>query len=55
MTVLCLIKQELDQSGRDILAAIEQEHEVKRIDLTQEQDYEAIIGQIESCDRVICW
>ncbi len=55
MHVLCLVKEELDQSGREILAAIGQEHDVETIDLAGEPDYETVLTRIESCDRVICW
>jgi hypothetical protein len=55
MKLLYLLKREPDKSLYDIIKFHKRAHEVSIVDIRDDKDYEKIIEQIVSADKVITW
>ncbi len=55
MKILYLLRQDMDETGLEVLANHRQAHEVTVIDIREIRDYGSIVDAIESHDKVISW
>jgi len=53
--ILYILKKEPDNTINTIISESEKESEVTVVDLRENQDYDALVEHIETCDRVITW
>jgi len=55
MNILFILKKEADLAIRTIMAENGKNHKISMITLSEDQDYDALVEQIEQCDKVITW
>ena len=55
MKILFILRKEPDNTIKTIMAESTKESEVSIVDLREDQDYDALVDRIETCDRVITW
>ncbi len=55
MKTLYILKKEPDNNINTIMSENEKESEVLVVDLQENQDYDALVEHIETCDRLITW
>ena len=55
MKILYLLTRDLDATGAVLRHEHAKEHTVEVIDLTSEKNYDRVVDEIASADRVISW
>lgn len=55
MKTLFILKKDPDSIIKTIIKESEKESEVIVIDLREDQNYDALVETLETCDRVITW
>ncbi|MGW8271774.1 MAG: hypothetical protein ACWGN7_00140 [Thermodesulfovibrionales bacterium] len=55
MKILYLLKQDPDATLSTIMEVHRRNHEVTVIDLRSDSDYDQIVAQIETADKIISW
>lgn len=55
MKILYLLTRELDGTGAALRIEHAREHEVEVIDLLADRNYDRVVDEIASADRVISW
>ena len=55
MKILYLLTRDLDATGEALRRAHAKEHTVGVIDLLSEKNYDRVVEEIASADRVISW
>jgi len=55
MKILYIVKNELNDTAKAMLEQHQKDAEVEVVKLAENKDYAAIIQQVFSNDKVICW
>jgi hypothetical protein len=55
MKVLYIVKDEIDNTGRELIDLHREQADVSVIELNANRNYADIIKQVFDSDRVICW
>ena len=53
--ILFILKKEPDANIKTIMTETARESANIVVDLREDQDYDKLVGHIETCDRVITW
>ena len=55
MKIAYLLKQNPDNTLRDIMEKHKESHEIITLDIRVNKDYDQIVDVIEQCDKIISW
>ena len=55
MKILFILKKEPDNNIKTIMDFNAKESKITVVDLREDQDYDELIEQIKTCDRVVTW
>lgn len=55
MKTLFILKEEADETIKTIMQETKNGSDIAVVDLREDQNYDALVGSIETCDRVITW